>query len=164
MRISTADDLGRESISVVAWLSVGHAFSVAGMRQLDNAMLSDDGWEVLFCRESTRIPKKASTLPNTLERVLVNAPGRIQIKAGGDELVEQRLKPIDKTVQASLHQDAHGPHDGNTFPLCPVSHNRVIGQKARCSMPDRAGDNGRVRRRYVRRHHSVDQHGIDRSL
>jgi hypothetical protein len=33
------DDLGRESISVVAWLSVGHAFSVAGMPQLDNANL-----------------------------------------------------------------------------------------------------------------------------
>jgi hypothetical protein len=32
-----ADDLGRESIAVVAWLSVGHAFSVAGMRQLHNA-------------------------------------------------------------------------------------------------------------------------------
>jgi hypothetical protein len=32
-----ADDLGRESVSVVAELFVGHAFSVAGMRQLDNA-------------------------------------------------------------------------------------------------------------------------------
>ncbi len=38
---------GRESISVVAWLSVRHAFSVAGMRQLDNALSIHDGIRLL---------------------------------------------------------------------------------------------------------------------
>ena len=33
-----ADDLGRESVSEVAELSVGHVLSVAGLRQLDNAI------------------------------------------------------------------------------------------------------------------------------
>jgi hypothetical protein len=37
---------------------------------------------------------KASKLPNSLERILVNAPGWIQIEAGGDELVEQRIRVL----------------------------------------------------------------------